>query len=163
MSRQFEWPNDRWGQGNWEPYPIAGRLFGDKVLMYQHDLYEETMTTDPETLLFNVAFGFVLSYAWDESSSPDSPWATLVGQVQRTLGPHYAGKRLTEFRTVEPGVTESVFEGGFSVLANWKKQAVEVDGARLAPQGFLARKGGEVLASALGFNWSGVSFPAGAR
>ena len=104
-------------QGNWEPYPIAGFLFGDKVLMYQHDLYEPTMTIDPETLLFNVAFGFVLSYAWDgerEEASLTNPWATLVGQVQRTLGPHYAGKRLTGFRSVAPNVTESMFEGGFS-------------------------------------------------
>jgi Domain of unknown function (DUF6259) len=166
MSHQFEWPNDRWGQGNWAPYPIAGFLFGDKVLMYQHDLYEPTMTIDPETLLFNVAFGFVLSYAWDgerEEASLTNPWATLVGQVQRTLGPHYAGKRLIGFRSVAPGVTETVFEGGFSVLANWKKQAVEVEGARLAPHGFLARKGADVLASALGFAWGGVTFPAGAR
>ena len=90
--------------------------------MYQHDLYEPTMTIDPETLLFNVAFGFVLSYAWDgerEEASLANPWATLVGQVQRTLGPHYAGKRLTGFRDVAPDVTESSFEGGFSVLANW--------------------------------------------
>jgi hypothetical protein len=165
MSRQFEWPNTHWGEGNWEPYPIAGRLFGDKVLMYQHDLYEQSMTTDPETLTFNVAFGFVLSYAWDESSSPDSPWAKLVGQVQRTLGPHYAGRRLVEFRDVRPGVTESVFDGGFSVLANWNPgQAVEVDGQLLAPLGFVARlKDGVVLAAARGSTWNGVTFPAGAR
>jgi hypothetical protein len=167
MSHQFEWPNSKWGEGNWEPYPIAGRLFGDKVLMYQHDLYEPTMTINPETLLFNVAFGFVLSYAWDgerEEASLTNPWATLVGQVQRTLGPHYAGKRLTGFRSVAPNVTESVFEGGFSVLANWSsRNAAEVDGQRLAPHGFLARKGGDVLAGALGFTWSGVTFPGGAR
>jgi hypothetical protein len=164
MSRQFEWPNSRWGEGNWEPYPIASRLFGDKVLMYQHDLYEPTMTTDPETLAFNVAFGFMLSYAWDESSPPDSEWAKLVGQVQRTLGPHYAGRRLVEFRDVRAGVTESVFEGGFSVLANWNARPEEVGGQLLAPHGFVARlRGGDVLATALGFNWSGVAFPSGAR
>jgi hypothetical protein len=123
------------------------------------------MTTDPETLAFNVAFGLVLSYAWDESSPPDSAWAKLAGQVQRTLGPHYAGKRLVEFRDVRPGVTESVFEGGFSVLANWNgRQAAEVEGQLIAPHGFVARmKGGPVLANALGFAWSGVTFPAGAR
>ncbi|HEU0304378.1 MAG TPA: DUF6259 domain-containing protein [Gaiellaceae bacterium] len=163
MSRQFEWPNDRWGQGNWEPYPLAGFLFQDKVLMYQHDLYEPTMTNDPETLLFNVAFGLVLSYAW-EGESLTSPWATLVGQVQRTLGPHYAGKRVVSFREVAPNVTETVFEGGYRVHANWGKGAVTVDGQLLAPSGFLARAaGGEVLASALGFAWGGVSFPGGAR
>jgi hypothetical protein len=163
MSRQFEWPNDRWGQGNWEPYPIAGWLFGDKVLMYQHDLYEPTMTDDPETLTFNVAFGFVLSYAW-EGETLDSPWATLVGQVQRTLGPHYAGRRLTAFREIEPNVTETVFEGGYRVIANWRKGAVDVGGELVAPQGFVARApDGQVLAATLGFAWSHVSFPGGAR
>ena len=99
-----------------------------------------------------------------EEASLTNPWATLVGQVQRTLGPHYAGKRLTGFRSVAPNVTESVFEGGFSVLANWSsRNAVEVDGQRLAPHGFLARNGADVLASALGFTWSGVTFPGGAR
>ena len=57
-----------------------------------------------------------------------------------------------------------MFEGGFSVLANWSsRNAAEVDGQRLAPHGFLARNGGDVLASALGFTWSGVTFPGGAR
>jgi hypothetical protein len=163
MSRQFEWPNDRWGQGNWEPYPIAGWLFGDKVLMYQHDLYEPTMTDDPETLTFNVAFGLTLSYAW-EGDTLDSPWATLVGQVQRTLGPHYAGRRLVTFREAARGVTESVFEGGFRVLANWNATAVDVEGVQLAPHGFRARTAnGDVLALTTGLAWSGVSFPAGAR
>jgi hypothetical protein len=165
MSRQFEWPNDHWGQGNWEPYPIAGRLFGDKVLMYQHDLYEPTMTTDPETLMFNIAFGFVLSYAWNgETDSLGSPWVTLVGQVQRTLGPYYAGKALTAYRRLAPGVTESVFEGGFSVVANWNRGAVEVEGRTIAPLGFLAKAGdGTVLAATFGSAWSAVTFPAGAR
>jgi hypothetical protein len=163
MSRQFEWPNDRWGEGNWEPYPIAGSLFGDKVLMYQHDLYEPTMTDDPETLMFNVAFGSVLSYAW-EGETLDSPWATLVGQVQRTLGPNYAGRRLVAFKDVAPGVTESVFEGGFRVIANWNKQAANVDGELIAPHGFRAQTAaGQVLAVTSGSAWSHVSFPVGAR
>ena len=50
------------------------------------------------------------------------------------------------------------------MLANWSPQTVvEVEGQRLAPYGFLARKSGDVLASALGFTWSGVTFPGGAR
>jgi hypothetical protein len=132
--------------------------------MYQHDLYEPTMTTDPETLAFNVAFGFVLSYAWDESNAPDSTWAKLVGQVQRTLGPHYAGRRVVAFRDVAPGVTESVFEGGFRLIANWNTQAADVEGELIAPHGFRAQTAsGDVLAVTPGFAWSHVSFPAGAR
>lgn len=166
MSRQFEWPNLRWGEGNWEAYPIAGWLFHDKVLLYQHDLYESTMTTDPEVLTFNLAFGFVLSYNWDgETRSLDSPWVALVGKVQRTLGPRYAGRRLIAFRSLAPRVTETVFEGGFSVVANWNASgSVEVGGQTLAPLGFMARTAeGEVLAAVFGSKWSGVTFPAGSR
>ena len=166
MSRQFEWPNLRWGQGNWEPYPIAGWLFHDKVLLYQHDLYEETMTADPEVLTFNLAFGFMLSYAWDgKTGSLDSPWLDLVGKVQRTLGPRYAGRRLTAFRQLAPGVTETVFEGGFSVVANWSTSgSVDVGGQMIAPLGFMARTAeGEVLAATVGSTWSGVTFPSGSR
>jgi hypothetical protein len=57
-----------------------------------------------------------------------------------------------------------VFEGGFSVLANWNARPEEVSGQLLAPHGFVARlRDGDVLATALGFNWSGVAFPSGAR
>jgi len=165
MSRQFQWPDDRWGAGNWEPYPIAEWLFHDKVLMYQHDLYEPSMTGDPEALTFNLAFGFVLSYNWDgETGSIDSPWMALAGEVQRTLGPLYAGKRLVSFGELASGVTRTVFEGGFSVVANWNDRAVEVDGQTIAPTGFLARTAdGTVLAATYGPAWNWVTFPGGAR
>ena len=163
MSRQFDWPATRWGDGNWEPYPIADFLFHDKVLMYQHDLYEQTMTEDPEVLTFNLAFGFVLSYAW-EGDSLSSPWLGLVGSVQRTLGPLYAGRRLLDFRDVASNVTKTVFEGGFTVTANWSAAPVSVDGRTIAPHGFVAQTAdGSVLAAALGSTWTGVTFPGGSR
>ena len=82
MSRQFEWPDAHWGEGNWEPYPIAGFLFGDKVLMYQHDLYEPTMTIDPETLLVQRRVrlrALVRVGRRARGGSLTNPWATLVG------------------------------------------------------------------------------------
>jgi hypothetical protein len=166
MSRQSNWPNMHWGEGNWEPYPLAVWLFHDKVLMYQHDLYEATMTADPEVMTFNLAFGLIASLAWDGAAGTlDSPWLPLVGSIQRTLGPLYAGRPLTAFRSLADGVTESVFGGDFSVVANWNRgRAVEVDGRTVAPLGFMARRvGGEVLAGTFGDAWNGVTFPGGAR
>jgi hypothetical protein len=132
--------------------------------MYQHDLYEQTMTTDPEVLTFNVAFGQVLSYSWDGADSLDDPWCSLVGQVQRTLGPYYAGRRLLTYRQLAPKLTETVFEGGFSVVTNWSSSAsATVGGQVIAPFGFLARAAdGRVLAATFGSAWNGVTFP-GAR
>ncbi len=163
MARQFDWPGTHWGDGNWEPYPIADFLFHDKVLMYQHDLYEETMTDDPSVLTFNLAFGLVQSYAW-EGDSLSSSWLGLVGSIQRTLGPLYAGHKLLDYRDVADNVTKSIFDGGFSVTANWSGVAITVDGRTIAPHGFVAQASdGSVVAATLGSSWTGVTFPAGAR
>jgi hypothetical protein len=160
MQREHQWPEKRWGAGNWEPYPLALWLLHDKVLLYQHDLYEGTMTDDPEVLTFNVAFGLVSSYNWDgDLRTLDSPWLGLVGRVQRLLGPRYAGRPLTSYRRVAADVTETEF-GDYSVVANWSRSTpFEVDGYRIAPLGFLARAGdGRLLAGAFGDTWTGVSF-----
>ncbi|HXG75727.1 MAG TPA: DUF6259 domain-containing protein [Gaiellaceae bacterium] len=161
MEREHRWPERRFGAESWEPFPLALWLVHDKVLMYQHDLYDETLTTDPEVLLYNVAFGTMLSYAWDaERGTLDSPWLDLVGRVQRALGPHVAGQPLTRFRRLAPDVTETVF-GDYSVVANWSRAAAyDHEGRRLAPLGFLARRDGRVVAAALGETWSGVVFGA---
>ena len=161
MEREHRWGAERFGAGNWEPYPLALWLVHDKVLSYQHDLFEGTMTADPEVLLFNLAFGMILSYNWDgDQKTLDSPWLGLVGQVQRTLGPHYAGRPLAAFRRLAPDVTETVF-GDYSLVANWSRTTpYEVAGHRLAPLGFVARTtDGRVLAGAFGDTWSGVTFP----
>jgi hypothetical protein len=161
MQREHNWADGRWGKGNWEPYPLATWLLHDKVLLYQHDLYPEGMTADPEVLLFNLAFGMVLSYNWDgDQRTLDSPWLGLVGDVQRTLGPHFAGRSLTSYRRLGAEVTESVFED-YSVVANWSRTTpFQHDGYRIAPLGFLARGGdGRLLAGAFGDAWSGVTIP----
>jgi hypothetical protein len=151
LDRDFDEPNKFFGAGNWQPYPLADWLFHDKVLLYQHDLAESTMTADPEVLLFNAAFGFMLSYSWDgERDTLASPWLDLVGKVQKALGPLVAGRALTGYRELAPGVTESSF-GGYSVVANWSKGAsFQADGYSIAPEGFLARADdGSVVAAAL--------------
>jgi hypothetical protein len=162
MQREHRWPDKRWGAGNWEPFPLALWLLHDKVLLYQHDLYEGTMTADPEVLMFNLAFGLVLSYNWDgDAKTLDSPWLDVVGDVQRALGPYYAGQSLTAYRRLAADVTETQF-GDYSVVANWSRTApFEVDGYRVAPLGFLARSDGRLLAGALGDRWSGVTLGGG--
>jgi hypothetical protein len=148
LDREHDEPDEFWGEGNWRPWPLALWLVHDKVLMYQHDLAEETMTDDPEVLLWNLAFGFVLSYSWDERARTlDSPWLDRVGELQRLLGPLYAGRTLDSWRELGPELTESRF-GDLVVVANWSPTAsATVDGHRLGPFGFLARTtDGRVLA-----------------
>jgi len=83
----------------------------------------------------------------------------LVGRVQQALGPHVAGRALTAFRRLGPNATVTEF-GEYSVVANWSRtSALDYDGYRIAPLGFLARNGGRVLAGALGDRWTGVTIP----
>ncbi len=158
QSREHDEPNREWGAGNWEPYPLALWLLHDKVLLYQHDLFEGTMTTDPEVLAWNLAFGFMLSYAWTPDSL-GSPWLGLVGTIQRVLGPHYAGQALSAFAEPAPGVTESTF-GDLRVVANRAAAAYPLDRYGIAPQGFLARAP-EVTAGAFVGSFDGAPLAPG--
>ena len=147
--RQHDEPNRLYGNDTWSAYPLATWLLHDKVLMYQHDLFEGTMTTDLEMLTWNAAFGFMLSYSWDgQSGTLDGPWLDLVGAFQRALGPRLAGKELTGWRDLATGVTESTF-GDLKVVANWNSAPYELDGFSVAPHGFLARASDGFVAAAL--------------
>jgi hypothetical protein len=162
MSRELDLANAFYGAGNWQPYPLADWLFHDKVLLYEHDLYDGTLTADPEVLLWNAAFGFVNSYSWTGDGTLDDPRLELVSELQRALGPHYAGVQLTTYRTVAPDVTESVF-GGLDVLANWSSTGgYATGGYGLAPQGFLARTSdGSVVAGAFSGTFDGAALAPG--
>ena len=139
MARELDAPNRIFGAGTWEPYPLADWLFHDKVLMYQHDLYEGTMATDSEALTWNMAFGLVSSFSWQTAPAETSPWLELAVALQRDLGPHYAGVPLTGYRSLTPRVTRSTF-GDLGVIANWDTDAGYTDGGYdVAPNGFLAR------------------------
>ncbi|HSF61963.1 MAG TPA: DUF6259 domain-containing protein [Gaiellaceae bacterium] len=163
MDREHDLPDKIFGEGNWEPYPLATWLLHDKVLFYQHDLYDGTMTHDGEVLTWNMAFGLVSSYSWNDwIDSLRSPWLGLVGDLQRLLGPHYAGVRLTGYRNVERGVTESTF-GDLVVLASWDATAAHPIGRYgIAPSGFLARtRDDRILAGAFEGTFDGVRLSEG--
>ncbi len=139
MSRELGLPDELFGAGNWEPYPIADWLFHDKVLLYQHDLFEGTMAIDDEVLAWNMAFGLVSSYSWDASVRGGSAWLGFVAALQRALGPHQAGLPLSTFRELTPDVSESRF-GDLVVVSNRADDhGYSSGGFDVAPHGFLAR------------------------
>ncbi|MGH3064728.1 MAG: DUF6259 domain-containing protein [Gaiellaceae bacterium] len=163
MDREHDLPDKIFGEDNWEPYPLATWLFHDKVLLYQHDLYDGTMTADAEVLAWNMAFGLVSSYSWNDwIDSLRSPWLDVVGDLQRAVGPHYAGVRLTGYRNVAPKMTESTF-GDLVVRANWDTSAVHTTGGYgIAPNGFLARtRDDRLVAGAFRDTFDGVALSEG--
>ena len=162
MSRETDLPNTFFGQGNWQPYPLATWLFHDKVLLYQHDLYDATMALDDEVLSWNMAYGLVSSYAWDKVGPGANPWLELVARLQRDFGPHYAGIPLSGYKLIGPQATESTF-GDLDVVANRDAtQSYTAGGFGIAPRGFLARTSDSaLLAGAFITTFNGAPLSAG--
>jgi len=161
QERQHMEPDIWWGVGNWEPYPLADWLLHDKVLFFQHDLYEPTMTTNLYTLTWNAAFGFQQSYAWSGLSgdSLDDPWLQVAGDFQHVLGPRVGGRTLDAYDQPAPGITVSRF-GDLEVRANWNDAPGSVDGYGIASNGFLARAQG-LVAGAFAGTFGGVALTPG--
>lgn len=129
MQRELAYVDHYFGAGNWQPYPLATWLFHDKVLMYQHDLYDLSLAIDGEVLTWNAAFGLVESYEW-KLGNEQSPWLVLAARLQEALGPHYAGVPLARYTTLAPSVTRSVF-GDLTVDANLSQapyDGIDADG-----------------------------------
>ncbi len=163
VQRESDEADYLFGSGNWQPYPLVEWVLHDKVLLYQHDLSERTMTTDPWTLTFNVAFGFMLSYDWDgAANSLFSPWLDVVGSYQRALGPYYAGQPLQSYASTVANVTDTGYPN-LSVLANWSaSDAYATDGYGVAPTGFLARsRDGALVAGTFTGTFDGSPLSAG--
>ena len=155
MARELDLPNQIYGAGNWEPYPLATWLLHDKVLMYQHDLYDGVMATDDEVLTWNMLFGLVSSYSWDALAPGPNPRLDLVGLLQRDLGPHYAGVALSQYRDLAPGVAEATY-GDLVVTGN----LATADYQGIAPDGFLARTP-DVVAGIVEGSYDGTALSAG--
>jgi hypothetical protein len=116
MERELGLPDQFFGEGNWEPFPLADFLFHDKVLMYEHDLFDGTLATDGEVLTWNMAFGLVSSFEWTLGDEHD-PWLALAARLQQDFGPHYAGVPISRYTVLALGVARSVF-GDLTVLSN---------------------------------------------
>jgi uncharacterized protein DUF6259 len=162
MSRETDLPNTFFGPGNWQPYPLATWLFHDKVLLYEHDLYDATMAVDDEVLTWNMAYGLVSSYAWDKLGPGANPWLELVARLQRDFGPHYVGIPLSGYKSLGPQATESTF-GDLDVVANRNAtQDYATDGFGIAPSGFVARTSdGSLLGGAFDTMFNGEPLSAG--
>jgi hypothetical protein len=157
IAREHDQPNQLWGPGNWRPFPLADWLFHDKVLLYQHDLYDGTMAADLEVLSFDVAFGMQLSYEWNGTTDTlASPWLPLVTSFQEALGPHVAGQPLTSWTDVAPEVTQSVF-GDLTTTTNWSATgSYDAGGYGLPPKGFVSRSAdGSLVAGAFAGAYAG--------
>jgi hypothetical protein len=116
-------------------YPLAGMLFRDKVMQYQHNLASETMTDDQDMLRWNLAMGYNLSA--DFFNGIDNPWVDGIGVNQKYILSQYTDSLVQSFEQTTPSVTTTDF-GPYAVTANWNKDeayALSEDDS-LAPGGY---------------------------
>ncbi|MDJ0838744.1 MAG: DUF6259 domain-containing protein [Acidobacteriota bacterium] len=132
---------DLWfGDENWSYYPFTAIAANDKVLFYQHNLAPQTMTHRQGTFIWNLAFGFMLTF--DLYSGHRKPeWLRVASQFQRLVCSRYAGVPLLDYQAVqqEPGLTKSSFES-LDIYTNWDKYTpYEVHDHTIAPVGTYVR------------------------
>jgi hypothetical protein len=164
LPERYGYTVDWWGTGTWHPYPLAPLMARDKVLFYQHDLAPETFTVDKETLTWNLAFGYMLSYDLVESEfggGLDSEWLGLAGTFQKNVVARYADEPMTDFTYLEADVTQTVFET-YTVVANWDEVgAFDAGEYTLPPLGVVVTNSAGTLTAGVFSQYNGVPLTAG--
>jgi hypothetical protein len=165
---QLDNPVGGYGPGLWQPFPLASIMFGDKVLFYQHDL----IPLDPSkaSTTFAMRFGMMMgAYVWNVGSS--SPYLATDGirallawmtPLQQRVVSRIAGRRATAYNEIAPGITQSDFDGGFTVLANSSGGSYAAGGDRIATDGFVAyNSSGSTHAGIFSGQFNGAPLSAG--
>ena len=134
------------------------------MLFYQHDLAPETFTVDKETLIRNLAFGYMLSYDLVESTfggSLDSEWLRLAATFQQNVLARYADEAMMDYRELADGVTQTSFET-CTVIANWDEGNEFTAGENTLPPGGVQVSGANgTLTAGVFTRYNGLSLSAG--
>ncbi len=123
-------------------YPMAGMLLRDKVLLYQHDLADETWTKNKDMLRWNLAQGYGLSNAFLDNDlnglNMDNPWLNLVGVFQKYALANYADQLVSSYDDLGNNVKETNFST-YKVYSNWDTtKSYDVGGNTLLPGGVVS-------------------------
>ncbi len=119
-------------------YPMAGMMLRDKVLLYQHDLAEQTWTQNKDMLRWNLAQGYNLSNAFLDSDKSalnmDNPWLNLVGVFQKYALANYADQLVQSYDDLGNNVSKTTFSS-YTVYANWDANQPYTAGDDTLPPG----------------------------
>jgi len=136
-----------WGEGTWEPYPMAGFILKDKVLLYQHNLDNTGMSTEKYILTWNAAMGYQCSFEISPKIENDKSWLKILGAFQKYVFSKYASEKVIDYKELEDNVARVEFET-VEVIANWRPyNKFQIDGVTIPSKGFLVRsKNGSLTA-----------------
>lgn len=117
-------------------YPMAGMLFRDKVMLYQHDLAQETWTNDQDMFRWNLAMGYNLSHAFYFNGSlyTANPWIDLVGMFQRYVLSGYADQLIESYENIGSDIYRTRYPD-YTVYSNWGDTDTFSIGGHVVPPG----------------------------
>jgi hypothetical protein len=128
-----------WGAGNLSIYPMISILLRDKVMLYQHDLADYTMTLFKENFSWNLAFGYFPTMQIVSRSSMNIEWMKMISSFSQNVLSRYADERVRNFSYITDYLSKTEFEN-FEVFANWDENyPCNVDEHSIAPMGAMVR------------------------
>jgi len=122
-------------------------LLRDKVLLYQHDLADYTMTLFKENFSWNLAFGYFPTMQIVSRTSMNIEWMKMLSGFSKYVLSRYAGERARDFSYLTDNLSKTDFEN-FEVFANWSEDyPCAVKEHSVAPMGAMVRsKAGNLTA-----------------
>ncbi|MBI3486097.1 hypothetical protein HY025_04110 [Candidatus Daviesbacteria bacterium] len=148
--------SDGQSSSNWDPYPLGGWLYHDKVLISQHDLANSTQSTSKDLIRFNTAFGISNVYLWSSivGSTPGAdPFLDMVAYLQKNVLGKYLGQPMLSHQYLpdplhapDSLITKTTYatagSGNIDITTNWATpsgQTYDTPAGTLVPGGFLAQ------------------------
>jgi hypothetical protein len=134
------------------------------VLFYQHNLAPETFTHNKKVLAWNVAMGYNLSYDLNPSDwggGVASDFIKVTGAFQKLVLSHYVNESITNYTSLQPGVTQTTFEN-YTAVVNWdENQPYTRADFILAPSGILVTANDGSLTAGVFTNYHGTALSSG--
>ncbi len=158
---------DWWWQGDWvydedswRPYPLAPRLFHDKVAFYPHDLDYWTTIRTKANLSHALAMGYNMHYYYNVASD----WLPVCDAFQKSVCARYFGQRFSQFEYLSSNRRHSRSRiGDVTVIANLDPyDTFDYAGYSLAASGCLATTdSGDMVAGIFEDTFNGAPLTSG--
>lgn len=145
----------------WEYYPSAKILFGDKILSYQTP---DQPTTSKPALSWNLSNGVILNWrerGGGEGNEHNIEWLPVISDFQRYVLSHYVQNRMDDFRYLSRNVTTGTF-GNTQVITNWSESESYDYGAHtLPPRGVFIENSNPALIAGIFNTYNGENLSSG--
>jgi hypothetical protein len=141
------WSDERFGPGNWEPWPFVPVVAGDKVLLYPHNMGANPPVDS--TFRLNLAFGQMMMHTLHNPAADifqpgqggglDDEAFRIVSTLQRRVIARLVTEGIDEFAWIAPKVSRTRF-GPVEVIVNFDlRSSFDAGGAEVLPGGFIVR------------------------